>query len=154
MPLPDGRLTSADRATLRLVLDRLIPPSGDLPGAGGMSHAEKIEQAAQRTPGFRSALVAVLGAISLDPLSHVTGGFGALKPEQQDEAIRTIEVSMADQFYSLLRLVYAIYYSDPRVHPRIGWVSRPPQPEGFELPAFDESVLEKIRQRKAFWRRV
>lgn len=152
MPTPDRRLAPADRETLRAVLDRLIPPVDELPGAGGMGLTDTVERFAQRAPLMRSALVAVLDALSLDPGLHVTGGFQALKPEQQDEAIRIIEVSMPDQFLQILRLVYSVYYGDPRVHARVGWSARPPQPEGFELPPFDEAVLEKIRRRKPFWR--
>jgi hypothetical protein len=154
MPTVDRHLTSADRETLRVVLDRLIPLAGELPGAGAMGLAEAVERNAERSQVMRSALISVLDALSLDPGLHVAGGFQALKPEQQDEAIRTIEVSMPEQFLQLLRLVYAVYYGDPRVHARIGWLSRPPQPEGFELPPFDEAVLEKTRRRQPFWRPV
>lgn len=154
MPTADRRLTPADRETLRAVLDRLVPAAGELPGAGAMGLAEPVERHAERSQVMKSALVAVLDALSLDPGLHVAGGFQALKPEQQDEAIHTIEVSMGDQFLQLLRLVYTVYYGDPRVHARVGWPSKPPQPEGFELPPFDEAVLEKIRRRQPFWRKV
>ena len=154
MPTADRSLTPADRETLRGALDRLIPPVDDLPGAGSMGLSDSIERHAQRSPIMRSALISVLDALSLDPGLHASGGFKALKPEQQDEAIRIIEVSMAEPFMHLLRLVYSVYYGDSRVHARIGWPSRPVQPEGFELPPFDEAVLERVRRRKPFWRRV
>jgi hypothetical protein len=154
VPTAERSLTAADRETLRAVLDRLLPPVGELPGAGAMGLAEVVERNAQRSPSMRSGLLSVLDALSLDPGLHVTGGFQALKPEQQDEAIRTIEVSMAEPFAQFLRLAYVTYYGDPRVHARIGWPSRPLQPDGFELPPFDDAVLEKVRRRKPFWRRV
>lgn len=154
MPTGDGQLTAADMVTLKAALDRLIPPVDDLPGAGSMGLAETVERYSNRSSAMRSALVAVLDALSLDPGLHVSGGFQALKPEQQDEAIRTIEVAMGDKFGQFLKLVYVVYYMDPRVQQRIGWESRPLQPEGFELPPFDEAVLEKARQRKPFWRKA
>jgi len=154
MPTPDGQLTPADMVTLKIALDRLIPAVDDLPGAGSLGLAENLERFSNRSAAMRSALVAVLDALSLDPGLHVSGGFQALKPEQQDEAIRTVEVALSEKFGQFLKLVYVVYYMDSRVHQRIGWESRPLQPRGFDLIPFDEAVLEKARQRKPFWRKA
>jgi hypothetical protein len=154
VPTADRNLTEADREALRAVLDRLLPPVGELPGAGTMGIAEVVERNSQFSPAMRSGLMSVLDALSLDPGLHVTGGFRALTREHQDEAIRTVEVSMPEPFNQFLRLAYVSYYGDQRVHARIGWASRPLQPEGFELPPFDDAVLEKVRRRKPFWRPV
>lgn len=154
MPCRDGQLTAADRVTLKATLDRMIPPVDDLPGAGSMGLGESVERYANRSPAMRSALVAILDALSLDPGIHVSGGFQALKAEQQDEAIRSVEVALTEKFGQFLKLVYVVYYMDPRVQRRIGWETRPPQPLGFELPPFDEAILEKQKQRKPFWRKA
>ena len=150
----DGRLAAADRVTLAAVLDHLVPPVGELPGAGEMGLAPEVERVARRVPRFRAALLRVMDAISLDMLSHAAGGFRALSPEQQVEAIREVEQSLPRPFAVFVELVYLVYYSDERVHRRIGWKTGGVQPDGFDLPPFDEAVLEKVRQRAPFWRRV
>ncbi len=153
-PTQDGRLVDADRMALAAAMDQLVPPVDDLPGAGSMGLAEHAEKRARGSPRLRSALVAVLDALSLDPSSHAAGGYSALDGERQDEALRTVESSMPDRFIAFLQLVYTVYYMESAVHERTGWHGRPPQPDGYEVPTFDESVLEQVRQREPFWRKV
>ena len=150
----DLKITDADRVTLSEVMDRLIPAVDDLPAAGQMGLGPEVERMASEVPRYGAAFESVLGAFATDPLSRATGGFRALSPDDQDNAIRVIERNIPDGFGTFLEIVYLAYYSQPAVHRRIGWVGRPPQPEGFELPPFDESVLETVRKREPFWRRV
>ena len=53
-----------------------------------------------------------------------------------------------------MKLTYLIYYGDGRVQARIGWRTGGVQPHGFELPPFEESVLDTTRNRAPFWRKV
>ncbi len=142
------------RVILRAVMDRLIPAVDDLPPAGEMGLADQVRKIADSVPRYDAALSTVLDAFALDPSARVAGGFRALDGETQDNAIRVIENSLPAQFSVLLEIVYLAYYSSPDVHQRIGWAGRPPQPEGFELPPFDESILEKVRKRKPLWRKT
>ena len=150
----DLKITDADRVTLSEVMDRLIPAVDDLPAAGQMGLGPEVERMASEVPRYAAAFESVLGAMATDPLSRATGGFRALSPDDQDNAIRVIERNIPDGFGTFLEIVYLAYYSQPAVQRRIGWVGRPPQPEGFDLPPFDESILETVRKRKPFWRKV
>ena len=146
-------LTDEDRENMRSAMDRLIPPVDDLPGAGSMGLLEDVERMAIQHDRYARSLRKFLDAVS-----HVSPGTGhsfvALDPEQQDEAIRAIEASAASDFSNVLEAVYIAYYSRPEVHARIGWRTGPLQPQGFELPPFNESILETTRQRKPFWRQA
>ena len=147
-------ISDSDRVTLGEVMDRLIPGVDDLPAAGQMGLGVEVERMARDVSRFAKGLESVLGALSADPSSRASGGFRGLKPEDQDTAIRAIEKNIPTKFGTFLEIVYLAYYSQPAVHRRIGWVGRPPQPEGFDLPPFDESILETIRKREPFWRRT
>ncbi len=154
MPTSDPQLTRSERVTLALSMDRVIPPVEGLPGAGGMGLAEHVEMLSQRAPRLRAALISVLDGLSLDDSARVEGGFAALDGERQDDALRVLETGIPEQFAGFLELIYSAYYTDSRVHERVGWVGRPPQPAGFELDPWDDSVLENIRSREPFWRKV
>lgn len=147
-------LTDAGRTTLKAIMDRLIPAVDDLPGAGSMGLAQEAERIAGMIPRLQESAVKVLGAVSLDMRSHARGGFQALAPESQDESIREVESTMPADFANFLEMVYLAYYSDSRVHRRIGWHGRPPQPEGYQMARFDEAILENVRKRQPFWRRA
>ena len=153
-PTKSGRLTDADRTTLTTVLDRLIPAVDDLPGAGKMGLAKEIERRARRNNRLRSALIAVMDALSLDLGAHAAGGYNALEPEVQIEAIEEIERSIPDKFTLFLQLVYTVYYMDKTVLERIGWTTGPVQPAGFYVEPFDEAILVNARQREPFWRKT
>ena len=140
-------LTETERAILRAVMDRLVPPVDDLPGAGTMGLLDQVEAMAQAHHPFHFALLALLGGLP-------AGSFATLAGADQDKAISRFETAHPAVFNTLLEVVYLAYYADPRVHGRIGWRGGPLQPGGFTLPPFDETILETARRRQPFWRRV
>jgi hypothetical protein len=139
---------------MRTVMDRLIPAVDDLPGAGTMGLLEDVERMAAEHERYRKSIARFLDALSMDMSVEAEGGFLALTGEQQDEAIRDIEESLSKEFANVLEVVYISYYSNTDVHARIGWRTGPLQPLGFSLPPFNESVLEKVKQREPFWRQA
>ncbi len=153
-PTKERNLTGADRMTLKAVMDRMIPAVEDMPGAGSLGLAATVERMAGRFPGFGSALLRTLDALSLDPAARVAGGFLALEGRARDEAIRMIESTLPEPFGVFLEMVYAAYYADERVHERIGWAPDQPRHGGFQPEPFDESTLEQVRCRAPFWRPV
>ena len=140
-------LTDADRAVLRAVMDRLVPPVDDLPGAGTMGLLDAVEAMASAHPPFHRALLGLLDGLPVKT-------FGALAGPDQDKAIASVEAADPAAFSLALEVVYLAYYGAPRVHGRIGRRSGPLQPDGFALPPFDEAILVKARQRRPFWRGV
>ena len=149
MSTGSNMLSDADRENMNAVMDRLIPPVDDLPGAGSMGLLEGVERMATQHDRYARSLRKFVGA-----LSDEGQRFSARAPEQQDEAIRAIEASAASDFSNVLEAVYLAYYGRPEVHARIGWRTGPLQPRGFALPPFNESVLDTVRQRKPFWRQA
>jgi hypothetical protein len=154
MPTAEGQLTNSDRRNMKVVMDRLVPPVDDLPGAGSMGLLDEVERMAEEHDRYRVSLVRFLDALSMDMSVEAEGGFLALEGEQQDEALKEIESSIAKEFANVLEVVYLAYYSRPEVHRRIGWRSGPLQPLGFTLPPFDESILDTVRKREPFWRQA
>ena len=140
-------LTEAERAATRALMDRLVPPVDDLPGAGTMGLLADVETMAARHRPFHRALLRMLEYVSPE-------AFPAQAGPAQDSAIRAFEQAEPAVFKTVLEVVYLAYYGDERVHRRIGWRTGPVQPRGFTLPPFDETILQKARQRAPFWRRA
>lgn len=154
MPTSDRQLTDVDRVVMKRMLDLIIPPVDDFPGAGGLDLAERVERGSLRYGRLRSGLLSILDAMTLDIASRVEGGFAALDEERQIASLKTIESNLPVQFSEFVELVYETYYTDSRVHDRIGWVGRPPQPEGFDIGSWDPEILETAQKREPFWRKV
>jgi len=147
MTSPTRSLTEAERAVLRAVMDRLVPPIDDLSGAGAMGLVPEVEAMTRQHASFHRALIGLLDGLAVE-------GFATLPGSAQDEAIGAFEKAQPAMFEALLEVVYLAYYADERVHHRIGWPTGALQPRGFELPPFDETILDKARRRAPFWRPV
>ncbi len=154
MPDTKWKISDADRLVLSAVMDLIVPPVDDLPGAGEMGLAENAEELAGRIADYGEGLHRVLEALSLDPSARAEGGFVALEEDQRTAALTALEATMPKYFDKFVDLIYIVYYSDERVHTRIGWRSGPLQPLGWELPPFDPSILETVSKREPFWRKA
>lgn len=132
---------------LNAVMDRLVPPIDDLPGAGALGLASEVESLARRHPPYQRALATFIEKLA----PQWSAGLPAA---QRDALLRDLEAADGAAFNAVLELVYLAYYSDPRVHRRVGWRGGPLQPEGFPLAPFNPEILRTIRQRKPFWRQT
>ena len=137
---------SNNLSLLAAALDRVVPAVATLPGAGAMGLADVIVKSARQDRRFKAALETVAAALP--------DGFESMGAETRDEALREIEIAQAEAFGLFLDITYSFYYMRPDVHERLGWHGRTPEPDGNELPPFDDSVLEVARQRAPLWRKV
>ncbi len=154
MPEAAVTFTDTDRQLLKSVMSLVIPSVEELPGAGDMDLVPSAEELANRKPVYGIALRRILDALYLDPSPRAEGGFAALDEDQQIEALKFLEANMPRYFDKFIDLIYIVYYSDSRVHERIGWRNGPLQPMGWEMPQFDPSILETVSKREPFWRKV
>ena len=133
---------------LSAAMDRILPPIGDVPGAGSMGLAQEVIDRSKTDDRWWPALEAVLTAL---PSAKA---FNALSGDERDAALTAAETVNLEAFGFWVDVVYTAYYMQPQVHARLGWHGRPPQPDGNEMPPWDESVLANIRTREPFWKKV
>lgn len=152
MPDAEQNLTPADIVALGEILDRVVPEVDDLPGAGSLGLAQAVDDISRQLPRWRKALIVVTDAASLDPAARAAGGWPAMDIDEQVHSLKAIEMNLPTHFNSFVELVYAAYYSDGRVHARIGWQAGAPSESSWDLPPWDPSVLETARRREPFWR--
>ena len=144
----------AQRQLLDAVLDRIIPPLDNRPGAGSLGIGDFVESVAVGEPGLTRMFVQGLASIEIAAADRSAGGFSSLSDEQKDETLRSVEASSADFFDQLVLQVYNGYYTNLTVFESIGYTLPSVPPEGAKLELLDESLLEAQRQRPPFWTRV
>jgi hypothetical protein len=113
-----------------------------LPGDGDWPSGDTI--AASLSSAIAPQLDAVLAALPADF-------------RRGDEVrLRDVEAAYPEAFECVVTEAYTAYYTDPTVRAVIerltGYEARPPQPLGYDLPPFDESLLAVQKQRRPFWR--
>jgi hypothetical protein len=134
---------------LAAILDRLIPAIDDVPSAGNMGLTTEIVRLSGQQARFQGIF-----KNAMEIFESTNSEFVLLDSEAQVTAIRKFESNEPDLFSSLLTISYIVYYKDARVHKRIGWSGRTPQPEGNPMEPWDDSILETQREREPFWRKV
>lgn len=138
-----GRLTA--------LLDTLLPgDGGDWPAAGAHGLAVHAARLADDMLGGAEAMAGVLGALPK--------GFVDLPQLRREEFLHEIEAQDAARFDAVITAAYNAYYTDPAIRDIIerltGYPNRPPQPEGYVLDPFDESLLDAVKARGPIWRLV
>ncbi|MEM8854733.1 MAG: hypothetical protein AAGD34_13610 [Pseudomonadota bacterium] len=136
---------------LAIVLDRLIPgdPERGWPTPSAIDLAAKARALAdgRGEPTLLDAIAA-----------RLPDGFEAMPEADQVAALSHLEAGDGEAFGRLIHYAYGAYYIDPAVRRtvevRTGYPARPPQPQGYTLPPFDEALLETVKTRPPFWRPV
>lgn len=133
------------------LLDTLLPgDEADWPAAGAHGLAVRTATLADDMPGGAEAIAGVLDALPQ--------GFADLPQPRREEYLREIEAQDAARFDTVVTAAYNAYYTDPAIRDIIerltGYPNRPPQPEGYALDPFDESLLDAVKARGQIWRPV
>lgn len=140
-----------DADLLDAVLDTLLPGDGvDWPAAGAHGLATKTREMAALHPEGAKLLN--------DLLDGLPDGFSAFPADVREAHLADIETRDPQLFAVTLSAAYNAYYTDTDIRDIIervcGYENRPPQPLGYELPPFDESLLDHVKARGSTWREV
>ena len=142
------------RALLRTVLNRIVPARDGVPGAGDLELGPGIEQALVESPRLRRLFLDGLREVAITAQCATGSEFVDLEPRRQTEVLESVEHASPAFFSALVEHTYRAYYTVPEVQRAVGSEPRPPQPLGYQLPAFDPALLDRQRQRTPFWRRA
>lgn len=138
-----------DSAEVRVLalLDTLIPPAHDMPGAGSERVATQVIADASGGP-LGAALDTVLAALPAD--------FAEADTATRESALRIIANADSAAVAGVVNLVYTAYYSDLDVLRSLervtGYRADPPQPRGYTLEPFDSHLVAAARSRSTTWR--
>jgi hypothetical protein len=146
---PDTVLTPAQHADLRAIAGTMIPASleFDVPGADD--------------PTIQAEILATLGSDAdlvrqaLDELARLAGmPMSGLDPDRRESVALELRANGGPAVATLTRVILQCYYRDDRVVRSLGLEARPPYPKGHVLEDGDWSLLDPVRARPPFWRRV
>jgi hypothetical protein len=132
-------LSTAERATLAAVADRLIPAAGDMPSAGEVVGDERLRFVLNARPDLLEALRT------------------ALRPELGDDVVARLDVlgrAEPATLYALQLVIVAGYYTDARVRELIGYPGQAALTlRSWEVPAYiDEGLVDAVLARGPVWR--
>ena len=154
-------LTAAQRTTLTAIQDELVPPEGELPGAGAAGGAAAVDGYLHAQPPLQTNVLAALAAVDASSQSSTaepsSGAspislFAALPAADRVAVLRGVEAEHPEPFRTLVELTYTAYYTNPAIQALLGPDAQPPQPHGYPPPPpFDPRRLERVKQRGQLW---
>jgi Gluconate 2-dehydrogenase subunit 3 len=147
-------LDPEQRASLRSILNQVVPANGTLPGAGDLDVGASIERTLHESPRLRRLFIDGLTQIAIAAHRQSGSAFAELEPARQLHVLKMVEHESPAFFEELVEHTYRGYYTLPAVQRAVGVEPRPPQPLGYKLEPFDPALLEQQRQRSPFWRRT
>ena len=143
--LPDG-----ERALLSAVVATILPGDGDWPAAAALDLTGEAERLAALSVSGHGPLQRLLAALP--------AGFADDDASAREAALAAVEAADPAAFGAGLQASYNAYYIDPRVlavvAAKTGYRPGAPQPDGHELPPFDEAMVAVARMRAPHWRQA
>jgi hypothetical protein len=139
---------------LTLLLDELIPPSGDgrLPSAGALGVAADVEAAVKATPTLAPVIEGGLTALEGLSRARSAGGFGALSGAERVAVLHELEGADPVFVPTLMMLAYVGYYGNDRVVAMLKPDANAPHPRGYEVEPDDAALLDPVRSRGKLYR--
>ena len=144
-------LTSAQRATLDIVLNMIVPPSADgrMPGAAEVGVPAYLSSEA---PDALPVLRQELEQLDRSSLERFARGLAELGEGERQTLIGEMR-AQAPSFMSRLAMeTLACYYQHDRVLEGLGREARPPYPKGYQVVQGDLSLLDPVRARGKIYR--
>ncbi len=142
------------RDLLIAILNRIVPASGDFPGAGDLGVAEFVDGVVGDSALLKRVFLEGLAQVEIDSDAEHSKDFGELSDDQKDSILRKVESSFPEFFQALVQQTYRGYYSDSRIVTLLGLEARPPQPLGYEMEPFDMSLIEPVKKRGQIYKDV
>jgi hypothetical protein len=142
---------AARRDLLAQVLDTLVPPSGEFPGAGSIAF-DHVVATASASAEVDTLLSRALGLVEEAARSAGTGDFAGLDVTGREDVLRSVEAADPVVFEALVRHTYDGYYSHPAVLTRLGLEPGPLHPHGYQVEAVELPELARVAARGSIYR--
>jgi len=147
-------LIDAQLALVTSILDRIVPPEGEKPGAGQLGVAEYLDRVVGVSARLKKLFTRGLAQIEIISHGSHSSEFADLSAEQRDAVLSEVESAEPEFFEALVRQTYNGYYADSSVLELLGLEARPPQPRGYDVPPGGMSLLENVKKRGKVYRDV
>ena len=147
-------LKGQQKCLMKCVLDLVIPPNGELPGAGELGLVAYIDQIIGKSTELKQMVCDALSQIEIISTSCFMKEFERLVEEQQIKVLCQFERQEPKIMETLVRHTYHGYYSNSRILNHLDVGSKPPQPMGYNIEPGDFTLLGKVKNRGRIYREI
>ncbi|HUF53157.1 MAG TPA: hypothetical protein VMR52_05210 [Dehalococcoidia bacterium] len=136
-----------DAGFMVALLDIVIPPNGDVPGAGGLGLSPAVAEGLRGDPLLGPMVGPALESLRTATLAESGEGLAGMQPDGRLALVQEHASANPVLMMGLLRHLCPAYYALPQVLSAIGEEPRPPFPLGYEVEETDAGLLAILRKR-------
>ncbi|MDQ2842566.1 MAG: gluconate 2-dehydrogenase subunit 3 family protein [Acidobacteriota bacterium] len=144
-PAVTQSLSDPERATLKAIVDEIIPAGHGMPSASEVGGVRYLESLIAKEPGMGQVLEGCVAALN-------NSGFAHLSQTERIAALEKLEKESPANFALLRDSVYESYYTNPQVWKLIGYDLYPTDHTGPHMKPFDKSVIASVSQKPRYYR--
>ena len=150
----DAILGEIARKRIQLAMDEIIPASGKMPAASEVGGIDYILKVLKGYPELIDPFDKML--FTLNELSKTTenDNFENLDSPSRIGVLQKFEKEETQMFAVLQNFVYESYYINEKVWELIGYEPYPTNSAGPEMEAFDESMLDRVKQMSSLYIKI
>ncbi len=142
-----------DLKNLFSFVNTIIPSDESMPSASEIISIEDIKWLLEKTHKYSTSLKECIDFVKKEPATRVVGGVQELSENHRIEILNLMQSIIPEHFDMFIEVIYLLYYSKDQVHLIIGW-NTDESSEVNKLNPFDESILQNIKKREPFWKKV
>lgn len=146
-------IRNSDLSNLFSFVDTVIPADENMPAASEIISEEDLKWIVENNHKYIESLNECLSFIKKEPSTRVVGGIHELNEDHRIEILNLMQSVLPDQFNLFIEVIYLLYYSKEKVHEIINWNTEESIGEN-KMDPFDESILENVKKREPFWKKV
>ena len=147
----DQAFSSQQKQLLASLADMMIPESGDFPSAAEQEILSTIIDELSAKPSTVTEALLLLEDLAQ---KGYRAGFPDLSSAQRDELVELFK-AQAPAFIQLLQVnVLSHYYQNHKVLSALGVHAEAPYPNGHTVAETDWSILDPVRERDPFYKKV
>jgi len=138
-------IKESDRATLKAIVDEIIPSGSGMPAASQVGGVAYIEKLIAQEPSMGHVLKESITTLGSKDFAHLA------QPERVG-ALKSLETDNPASFALLRDSVYESYYTNPQIWKLIGYELYPTDHAGPHMKPFDKSVVAAVSQKPRHYR--
>jgi hypothetical protein len=148
---PGRSLSSAQRETLRMMLNMIVPASADgrLPAA---AEIDLVVRHVAQVDGLVAALREQLDALERGAIAQFGSAFATLDDASRTSLLDALRARDPVLLQQLALETVTCYYQQDRVLEALGMEARPPYPKGYQVEQGDLSLLKPVIARGKIYR--
>lgn len=141
----EAEFNPAQKETLELAMDEIIPANEKMPSASQIGSLEYVKGIIEELPELSPLFHGLIEEIESQSQLISGTGFATLNRKERINVLQSIEKSSPELFKTLKDFTYESYYTNEKIYSLINYDPHPTGTAGPEMDPFDDTLLDRVK---------